>query len=487
MMQTLKPPLVSVVIVNYNGLHFLGPCLTSLERLHYPRERYEVILVDNASSDGSIPYVRTQFPWVTIVRNAANLGFAGGNNAGIRAAKGAYLALLNNDTRVDRDWLAALVEVCEADPLVGACTSKILLMKDRLRLRLETDAFTPSGLGVSADSRELGVIVEQAAVRSGDAARPVDFVEGFYGEELVGERRYRWSSGRAILGLPISPDDRALSLVLSVSNPRPSGAPTAPVSLWVGEERIAQFDAAFEPRTYEVPLAEAILRQARQVIQNAGSLLLPDGSGRDRGALVRNGQQSFEENHGQYDRTEEVFALCGAAVLLRRTMLDDVGLLDDEFFMYYEDTDLAWRARLRGWKIMYAPGAVVRHVHCGSSIEWSPLFTFHVLRNRLAMLLKDAPAGMAAREWRQFLLSLLIQGMKLSAHCARGGGRRVTPLWQDVGVRARVARSLMMSLPGLYRKRRTIRGAARVGDEAIMRWICDPDRTVYPSRSKKIT
>lgn len=486
MTQALKPPLVSVVIVNYNGLHFLDPCLTSLERLNYPRERYEVILVDNASIDGSIPCVQTRFPWVTIVRNTANLGFAGGNNVGIRAAKGTYLALLNNDTRVDPDWLAALVEVCEADPLVGACTSKILLMEDRLRLRLETDSFTPSGLGVSEDSRELGVIVEQAAVRGGDAARPVDFVEGFYGEELVGERRYRWSSGRAILGLPVSPDDRALSLVLSISNPRPSGAPIAPVSLWVGEERIAQFDTAFEPRTYEVPLAGTILRQARQVIQNTGSLLLPDGSGRDRGALVRNGQQVFEENHGQYDRMEEVFAPCGAAVLLRRTMLDDVGLLDEDFFMYYEDTDLAWRARLKGWKIVYAPRAVVRHIHCGSSIEWSRFFTFHVLRNRLAMLLKNAPAGMVVREWMRFLLSLLMQGVKLSACHVRGGGHRVTPLWQDVGVRARVVRSLVMSLPGLYRKRRMIQGARRIGDEAIMRWICDPDRTACRSEGEII-
>jgi GT2 family glycosyltransferase len=167
-------------------------------------------------------------------------------------------------------------------------------------------------------------------------------------------------------------------------------------------------------------------------------------------------------------------------------MLDDVGLLDEDFFMYYEDTDLAWRARLKGWKIVYAPRAVARHVHCGSSIEWSRFFTFHVLRNRLAMLLKNAPAGMVVREWMRFLLSLLMRGVKLFAHHVRDGGHWVTPLWQDVGVRARVARSLMMSLPDLYWKRRMIRGTRRVRDEAIMRWICDPDRTAGRSEGEKI-
>lgn len=475
MTDVMTPPLVSVIVLNYNGLGFLEPCLTALGRLHYPRERYEVIVVDNASTDRSIPLVRQQFPWVTVVENASNMGFAGGNNAGIRAAAGAYVALLNNDTTVDPDWLSALVEVCEADPLVGACTSKILLMEDRLQLRLETAPFIPSVLGVSGDSRELGVLVGEVAVRGDRAVRPAEFLEGFYGEETIGERRCRWSSGRAVLGLPVSPADRTAGLTLAISSPRPAGAPIVPVSLWVGDEQIAQLATAFEPRVHEVLLARAVLRRARPVIQNAGSLLLPDGSGRDRGAQVRNGQQRFEEDEGQYDRTEEVFAACGAAVLLRRTMLDDIGLLDDDFFMYYEDTDLAWRARLKGWKIMYAPRAVVRHVHCGSSVEWSPFFVFHVLRNRLAMLMKNAPADLVAREWTRFLLPVLIRGAAALLRVRRS--RRTTPLWHDLGMRVSVARSLVTALPGLYRKRLAIRGARRIADEAIMRWVCDPDRT----------
>ncbi len=91
------------------------------------------------------------------------------------------------------------------------------------------------------------------------------------------------------------------------------------------------------------------------VINNAGSALYPHGFGGDRGFL--------ERDRGQYDEPAEVFAWCGGAVLLRRAYLDDVGLFDERLFLYYEDTDLSWRGRLRGWRYLYVPTSVVRHRH----------------------------------------------------------------------------------------------------------------------------
>ena len=73
-------------------------------------------------------------------------------------------------------------------------------------------------------------------------------------------------------------------------------------------------------------------------------------------------------------------------------------MFDDDFFLYYEDTDLSWRLRSLGWRIRYQPAAVARHIHSASSVEWSPLFVFHTDRNRLLMLTKNARAGLAARE-----------------------------------------------------------------------------------------
>jgi GT2 family glycosyltransferase len=92
-----------------------------------------------------------------------------------------------------------------------------------------------------------------------------------------------------------------------------------------------------------------------------------------------------------------VFAWCGGSVLLRSSYLQQVGLFDERFFLYYEDTDLSWRGRLLGWRYRYVPASVLRHEHAASSGEGSDLFRYFVEPNRLLMLLKDAPECVAAR------------------------------------------------------------------------------------------
>jgi len=121
------PPKVSVLVLNYNGKQHLEYCLPSLLATTYAN--YEIVLLDNASTDGSVEYTRENFPQVTVLQNRENLGWAGGNNAGIRFAleRGAeYIVLQNNDTRVDPRWLAGAVEVCEQDPRIGIVGFKML-------------------------------------------------------------------------------------------------------------------------------------------------------------------------------------------------------------------------------------------------------------------------------------------------------------------------------------------------------------------------
>jgi GT2 family glycosyltransferase len=98
-----KKDLVSIIIVNWNGLKWLNKCLDSLYSQTY--KNYEIILVDNASTDDSIAFIKENYPEVIIVCTKKNLGFAGGNNLGIEKAKGEYILLLNNDTWVDNDFL----------------------------------------------------------------------------------------------------------------------------------------------------------------------------------------------------------------------------------------------------------------------------------------------------------------------------------------------------------------------------------------------
>jgi GT2 family glycosyltransferase len=125
-----EKPLVSVVIPNLNGRDILSCCLRSLE--HQTMKDFEVIIVDNGSTDGSVDMVRSDFPWLeTVIENEKNAGFAKACNQGIEAASGDLVALLNNDTETHPDWLAELVKAAEAYPDAGMFASKTLLFDRR--------------------------------------------------------------------------------------------------------------------------------------------------------------------------------------------------------------------------------------------------------------------------------------------------------------------------------------------------------------------
>ena len=241
--------LISVIVLNYNGRGFLDGCLSSLAAQSY--SGFEVVVVDNGSKDGSCEYIEANYPWVRLVKNDENLGFAGGTNAGIRAAKGDYILTLNNDTRADNRFIEELIRPM-ADPRVGVCAAKMLF----------------------ADGR----------------------------------------------------------------------------------------------------------------INSAGICVSRSGAAWDRGM--------FEPDRGQYDLVEEVFGACAGAALYRKKMLDDIGLFDEDFFLYLEDVDLAMRARLAGWKCIYVPRAKVVHHHGGTAGVGSDLAVYYGNRNILWYPVKDFPLSL---------------------------------------------------------------------------------------------
>ena len=160
-------------------------------------------------------------------------------------------------------------------------------------------------------------------------------------------------------------------------------------------------------------------------------------------------------------------------------MLEDVGSFDETFFMYYEDTDLNWRMRLRGWKVMYEPTAVVDHVHAGSSREWSPFFIFCVDRNRMFMLLKNAALPMVARSYRRFATlafdnSRLVARGRMSERRSASGNFSHERAGRDSSrarIHLHVAASLAAHLPEMLAKRAHIRRRRTVPDAAIERWF----------------
>ena len=135
---------VSIIVVNWNGERFLRDCLGALSGQTYAN--YEIILVDNGSSDNSVCFTRENFPEVKIVALTENKGFTGGNAAGLEVAQGAYVALVNNDARPEKTWLENLIQPMLRDRTIGICASK-LIFENTQTVNSAGDGLTTAGVG----------------------------------------------------------------------------------------------------------------------------------------------------------------------------------------------------------------------------------------------------------------------------------------------------------------------------------------------------
>jgi GT2 family glycosyltransferase len=373
-------PLVRVVVLNFDGGQMTIDCLRSLLASDWPADRLEVVLVDNGSLDDVVDRIRVELPSVRVIEPMSNTGFAGGCNLGIKAAGEVDLvALVNNDAIVEPDWLRPLVKAVEEDAAVGAACCRMLFAGRYVEVEVDV----PDAAAVGDDPRKLGVRLVGARIEGERADDRLAFDEGFFGAELPhrpsGEEMARWSRRRGRIRIRVDDDTVPASISLCLTS---IGTRHARLRTPAGTVDVV-LDG--HPVWLEVPLAGPPL----DIINNVGSALYPRGFGGDRGFL--------EVDRGQYDEPADVFAWCGGAVLLRREYLDDVGLLDERLFLYYEDTDHSWRGLLHGWRYRYVPASVVHHRHAQSSVVGSPVFGYYTQRNRPLMLAKNAPATMAAR------------------------------------------------------------------------------------------
>lgn len=443
-------PLVRVVVLNFDGGQMTLDCLDSLLATDWPPDRLEIVLVDNGSLDDVAERVRAGYPRVRLLEPLANLGFAAGCNLGIRQpGDHEYVALVNNDAVVTPGWLRPLVVAAESAADIGAVSAK-LLFADRYQ-GIEFDVPKASTLS-RHDWRVLGVRLSGVRLDGERDDTRLAFDEGFHDAEPPhpddAEEFARWSSRHGALRVVVGPDTPvpssiSLRLACPVERQVTLTSDTAERTVTVGRE----------PAWFDLPLGGAPF----DVVNNAGSNLYQHGFGGDRGFL--------ERDRGQYDEPAEVFAWCGGAVLLKRSYLDAVGLFDERLFLYYEDTDLSWRGRLRGWRYVYEPTSVVRHRHAASSGVGSPTFRFYTERNRLLVLAKNAPAGLATRA-----------GLGEARRCARTVVRDVLarpltlrmPVRDEAAHRWRVLRSYLGVLPGMLRDR--WRSGRTVRRRELMRW-----------------
>ena len=271
--------MVSVTIVTWNSERLLRECFASLERQDC--HDLEVIVVDNASSDGTRDVLRSMGPRWRVIYNEKNVGFAAGQNQAMRAASGEWVLCLNPDVVLRADFISKLVAAAEAHPDAGMVCGK-LLRWDPDKTPHETDVIDSTGIYFTRNMRHL-----------------------------------------------------------------------------------------------------------------------------DRGAE--------ERDTGQYDRTQYVFGASGAAVLFRRSFIEDVSVegqfFDEEFFAFREDGDLAWRAQVMGWKALYTPDAVAWHVRRVTPERRSDLpliINWHSVKNRFLMRGKNASGWLCRKllfpvAWRDLM------------------------------------------------------------------------------------
>jgi len=147
-----KQPLITVIMLNWNGKQYLDDCLHSIQAQSYPA--LQITVVDNGSSDGSPEYVKNHFPAVNIIRNNKNLGFGGGTNIGITGCTTDFLVILNNDASLHPDCIKELYEAISKDSMAGSCASRIMLKSENDRIDAAGIVVCPDGLAIGRGRME---------------------------------------------------------------------------------------------------------------------------------------------------------------------------------------------------------------------------------------------------------------------------------------------------------------------------------------------
>lgn len=374
---------IRLVVLNFNGGDHVLRCVHKLHQLDWPGDELEIVVIDNASSDDSAERLAKAFPYIKLLRLPTNDGFPA-NNLALRDLRGIrYVGLINNDAFVEPDFLRPLVEALDADTGLGAA-SPLILFESRF---VDVEITVPAARAQWGDPRVLGACISGLTVDGEDVWRGAMVASGGHGRETSRVGTHEWISGRAIVRIPVPRrGDVPAEAVIRLS---------APSTRRVALSSSVEADIGRRPEWISVPLESSPV----DVVNNAGSIVYRTGYGADRGM--------GEIDAGQYCEAVDLFAWCGGAVLLRPEYLDSVGLFDERFFLYYEDTDLSWRGRSRGWRYRFVPQSRVFHMHAMTSRRGSERFHYFNERNHLAMVLKNAPAPMVRAVVARYMVRVI--------------------------------------------------------------------------------
>lgn len=410
-------PFVSIIMVNYNGKHLLEESLAAISKLKYPKNKIEVIIVDNNSNDDSVPFIKKAYPQHKLIQSSTNTGFTGGNNLGFNEAKGEYLILLNTDVTVEPLWLENLVKAAE-DKAVGIISSRLRYAIPFVELHIKSLAVPRSQLTASVDHSPVGILLEDIKCEREELDELVFYRDGFYPSQ-IGELATRRIKGSASVSLPMPQNLETFAYTFTIHGFDSKSLKSIPVEFYVGNEIVASTHVSMnEVKQITITLDQAkIKKHLRWYIQNAGNVVLSNGLSKDRGSVLdlRDPKQKefYEEENAFYDKPAELLAACGAACLIKRAVIDHVGFLDGHYFMYYEDIEFSIRAWRAGWKIKYEPQAIAYHKHRATTgKEESAFLIMQTEKNHLALVVSHFPLEVAIREIIFFSLKCMMTALK---------------------------------------------------------------------------
>lgn len=214
-----------------------------------------------------------------------------------------------------------------------------------------------------------------------------------------------------------------------------------------------------ENARYGACATKFLLRDERDTVDAAGIAIYEDGLSIGRGR---------KEKAAKYDKKEEVFFASDGACLYRKEMINDIGLYDEDFFCYAEETDMGWRAQLRGWKCIYEPEAVVYHCHSASTGTYSSFKAFLVERNRLWVAIKNFPVPiLLAGPFYTFYRYIFQSFGALSGKGAAGKFGEQFSKTELIKILFKVYISFFKTLPKTLRKRREIQGRRSITNKEV--------------------
>lgn len=461
-----RQPLVSIIIINYNGKYFLDECLDSVQKINFPKNNYEIIMVDNNSEDTSVEYTRVHYPNVKIIGSDKNLGFAGGCNLGVVSANGKYIVFLNTDTKVETGWLSPLVKKIRSDKNIAAVNSKILSYFPFFEISVKSDVYMRSEFTNSVNFQPVGVVLENILLDNASLQPLIRYAHGFYDKE-EGMIQARWTKGDSTILIPCDPRQKEMSFTILIRSEKSDSDLKTKITVKLKNKVLIEDNLkSYEVKQYRISLKTSeVEKHFQYAVQNSGVVIFKNGFARDRGAVIKIDRTNFYElDSSFYQKPCEINSFCGASVLIRKDLFEKFGGFDKSFFMYYEDVDLSLKFRRSNLQIYYEPQSVVYHIHAGSSGEWSPLFVFNVEKNRLAVLIKHFPFGVFYREAIFYLMLYIISILKMVKWRLKENWSVFEECEDRVKCRTRVISWVLINFLPLLKKRFMInkRGKARI-------------------------